>query len=148
MKSRHGFINWKLCTLACPTILVSILATWPRASMALPPSGSATDSDARSQLVELTEVHEQLKASAIKLEMAFQGCFTEYVGQQIQLQQCAGMIQSCDAAYTQRTEQLDKCTAELSNASGWLGLPGWAWALIGVGAGAVGATVLFASVTR
>jgi hypothetical protein len=98
------------------------------------------------KFAEITEAHEKLRAAAMKAEFSFKGCFTEYVGTVIKLERCASGIQNCDAAFTEVSAERDMLREQLKEANGWLGIPGWGWALIGVGAGAVSATVLIVSV--
>lgn len=118
--------------------------------MASPRSGTSTCEaeleDSRAALTELTEVHEQLKASAIKLEMAYRGLFGEYVKVGVLAERAAGQVEQCDAAYVAATRRADACEEQLDGCTGWLGLPGWAWALIGAGAGATATAIVVAAV--
>ena len=106
------------------------------AALSLPPQAS----DDRAALVQLTEEHDALKASALKLEMAFRGCFGEYIAASLKARQAASKIARCDKAYTARVAELDKC-ASADNRK-WLGVPAWGWAIIGAATGAAAMSVV------
>lgn len=84
----------------------------------------------------------------MKLEMAYRGLFGEYVKVGVLAARGAEQVKKCDAAYVEQHQRADACEEQLSGKSGWLGLPGWAWALIGAGAGATATAIIVASVGR
>jgi len=91
--------------------------------------------------VELTESFENLKSSALKLELAFKGCFSAYLEASYKLNNCGKAIQKCDMAYTALSDEYLQMR-EKKPTGYWLGLPGWAWVIIGIGAGMVGTSIV------